>query len=122
EHALTGLDGVLVDGQRVTAVLELVFYLDRLARQLAELAHRHEPRTELMGDRAGKDEAPRLDADHDVDPVFGVIGGQHVDYRADRRSILQQGGDVFEEDAFGREILDVADLRPQLGDVHGALW
>src|SRR5215470_19281769 len=48
KDALTGLDGVFVHRQRVTAVLELVFYLDRLPGQLAELAHRHEAGAQLV--------------------------------------------------------------------------
>src|SRR5262247_1841438 len=56
EHALTGPDGVFVHRQRVTAVLELVFYLDRLAGQLAELAHRDEAGSQLVGDRTAENE------------------------------------------------------------------
>jgi hypothetical protein len=52
QHALTGRNRVLVNGQRVAAVLELVLDLDRLSRQLAELADGNKAGVELMRERA----------------------------------------------------------------------
>src|SRR5437667_8293521 len=44
EYALARLDRVLVDGERVAPVLELVLDLDGLARELTELPHGDEDR------------------------------------------------------------------------------
>ena len=107
-----------MNGERIAAVLELVFDLDRLAGQLAELPHRHEAGAELMRDRAREDEAARFDAHDDVDPLPGVVGTQHVDHGAERRPVLQKRGDVLEEDPLGREILDVSDFGAKVGDLH----
>src|SRR5437660_1308598 len=104
--------------QRVPAVLELVLDFDRLPGELAELPHRHEARAELVGHRAAEDEAAGLDADDDLDARVPVPRGQMVDDVVEGRSVLEERRDVLEEDALGREILDVADLRAELGDFH----
>src|SRR5262245_39108486 len=57
EHALAAADGVLVDGEHVTAVFELVLLLDHRARELALLPHGHETRAQLLRQRAAEDEA-----------------------------------------------------------------
>src|SRR5512145_2788123 len=44
-----------------------------------------------------------------------------VDDVAKRRTVLQEGGDVLEEDPLGREVLDVPDFRFQVRDVHRPL-
>src|ERR671931_1415409 len=62
EHALARSDRILVDGQRVASVLELVLDLDRLAGELAELANGHEACAQLVRHRAREDEPARLDA------------------------------------------------------------
>src|SRR5262249_52751824 len=54
-----------------------------------------------------------------VDTIVRIVRRQHVHDRPERRPVLQQGGDVLEEDPFRREIFDVADLRAERGDVHG---
>src|SRR5688572_22597897 len=52
EHALAGPDGVLVNGEDVPPVLELVLLFDGPRGQLAALADRDETRAELMRQRA----------------------------------------------------------------------
>src|SRR5881296_294434 len=76
EHPLPRLDRVFVDRERVAAVLELVLDLDRLARKLAGLAHRHEPRLELMRKGSAEDEAARFDADDHVDSLLLIAPGE----------------------------------------------
>src|SRR3989338_7744579 len=104
----------------VPPVLELVLALDGLARELAELAHRHEPRVELMRERTAEDEAARLYPDHHVDSLALVSLRQEVDDTAEGRAVLQQRRDVLEQDPLRREILDVSYFRPQLGKIHAA--
>src|SRR5438309_2544277 len=118
EDLLAGPDSVHVDRERVPAVLELVLDFDRLPGELAELPHRHEARAELVGERAAEDEAAGLDADDDLDARVLVPRGQMVDDVVEGRRVLEERRDVLEEDALGREVLDVADLRTELGDFH----
>src|SRR5262245_20463698 len=118
EHPLAWLDRVLVHGQRVAPVLELARDGARPGRSLAQLADLHDARPQLMRDGAAEDEAARLHADHHVAPLVLIVAGQRVDGEPPRRAVLEQRGDVLEEDAFGREILDVTDLGPEIGDVH----
>src|SRR2546425_9619534 len=120
EYALPRLDRVLVDGERVAPVLELVLDLDGLARELAELPHGDETRAQLVGERPAKDEPTRLDGDHDVHALLLIAAREHVDHVAERRTVLEKGGDVLEEDPLGWEVPDVTDLRPEVGDVHRA--
>src|SRR5215470_10892175 len=122
EHALALADGVLVDGEHVAPVLELVLLLDHRARELALLPHGHEARAQLLRQRAAEDEAARLHADHDIDLGRAIALGQMIDHRAPRHPILEQRGDVLEEDPFGREILDIADLCYEGVDVHDRGW
>jgi hypothetical protein len=118
QDALAGRDGVLVHGQGVAPVLELVLDRDRLRRQLPELPDRDEPRAELVRQGAAEDEPPGLDPDDDLDTGLDVAGGELVQDALEGLRVPQEGRDVLEEDALRREILDVPDLRPQLGQVH----
>src|SRR2546427_1464895 len=120
EYALRRLDRVLVDGERVAPVLELVLDLDGLARELAELPHGDETRAQLVGERPTEDEPARLDGDHDVHALLLIAAREHVDHVVERRTVLEKGGDVLEEDPLGWEVPDVTDLRPEVGDVHRA--
>src|ERR1700675_3882384 len=90
-------DGVLVDGEDITAVLELVLFLDHHRGELALLAHGHEARPDLSRQHPAEDETARLDTDHDVDRTLPVLRGQMLDHRRPRRPVLEQRGDVFEE-------------------------
>jgi hypothetical protein len=107
-----------VDGEHVPAVLELVLLLDHRGGELALLAHGDKARAELARQHPAEDEAARLHADHDVDRALRVLRGQVLDDRRPGRSVLEEGGDVLEENAFTGEILDVADLCPERADVH----
>src|SRR5580765_4511152 len=118
ENALTAGDGVLMNGEDVPAVLELVLLLDHRTGKLALLPYRHEAGAQLLGERPAEDEAPRFDAHHHVHLGRAVPGGQMVDHRGPRGPVLQQRGDVLEEDALGREVLDIADFCGERGDVH----
>ena len=116
EDPLSGLDRVGVDLEGRRAVLELVLDLDRLRRQLAELAHRHEAGAELVGQRRAEDEAARLHADHEVDLRAADLLGHAVDHLAERVRLLEERGDVVEADARLREVGDLADEAAQIVD------
>src|SRR5262245_40600606 len=67
QHALTAGCGVLVNLERVHAVLERVGRAARPRWQLPELTNRRETSVQAIGDRRSEDEATTLDADDDVD-------------------------------------------------------
>src|SRR2546429_658075 len=73
QHAMAIADGVVVDLERVAAVLELVAGCIGLVRELARLAHQRQPRAETVGHGGADDEAAGLDPEHDVDPPPVVI-------------------------------------------------
>src|SRR5262245_6897915 len=118
QYRLAGLDGVLVDREDVAPVLELVLLLDGRARQLAPLAHGDKARLELVGQRPAEDEAARLHPHDDLDRDRMILLGEVVDHRRPGGAILQERGDVLEEDALGGKVFDIADLRAEVGHVH----
>jgi hypothetical protein len=73
-----------------------------------------------VGECTPEDEASRLDRDDDLDPRLDVGSRELIEHVLERAGVLEEGGDVLEEDAFGREVPDVADLGLQLGYVHAA--
>src|SRR2546427_240930 len=75
---------------------------------------------ELDQERHTEDVPTRLDGDHDVHALLLIAAREHVDHVAERRTVLEKGGDVLEEDPLGWEVPDVTDLRPEVGDVHRA--
>src|SRR5262249_56976838 len=62
-----------------------------------------------------------LHSDDQLDAGLDVLGAELVEDALEGLRILQEGGDVLEEDPLCREILDVPNLGPQLGHVHGEL-
>src|SRR2546428_5893947 len=86
EHAMVATDRVVVDLERVAAVLELVARGIGLERELAGLPHQHDAGAEAVRDRGADDEAARLDAEHQVgaptvalhEPVHGRPKGRTI--------------------------------------------
>src|SRR6266852_2359709 len=118
-HDLLSLaNRVFVNGEDITAILELVLFLYHPRGQLAFLAHGHEARPQLLGQGPAEDEATRLDSHHHVHRPLAVLGGQMLDHRGPGRAILEERGDVLEENAFSRKVLDIADFRSERGHIH----
>src|SRR5579875_1698773 len=67
DDALAGTDGVLVNLQRVGAVLEVVLYGFGGSGELAGLADGDEAGVEAVGERGAEDEAAGFDAEDEVD-------------------------------------------------------
>src|SRR6185503_8341099 len=110
---------VLVNLERILAVLEAVGLLVRRAGQLAGLAHRHEAAAERGGDGGAENEAPALDADHLIDVLTHVRRGEGIDRVLKSLAVAQQGGDVVKEDALLRKVRNLANLRFQV--IHSAI-
>lgn len=99
DDALAGLDGVEVDFKRVGAVLEVVGDLCRGGRQLLRLADGNKACIEAVGHSWPEDEAAGLNAENEIDVFVDVVGGQSVDHLRKASLVLQERGDVVEEDA-----------------------
>src|ERR1700704_4240462 len=119
EHTSSRLDRILVHLEGRRAVLEVVLHADHVGRQLAELADRHEPDAELVGDRSREDEAAGLHADDGVDLLVADLREEPVDCGRERIAVLEESGDVLEEDPRLRKIGDVADTAPEILRLHG---
>ena len=110
EHPLARKHGVAVDLELVGAVLELVLLAGHGPRQLARLAHGHEPSAAAGTPPARQDEAPRLDADHAIDGDAGEAVHEVVDRQPERRGVAEQRCDVAEGDARLGVVGDVSDV------------
>ena len=109
EDAMAVADGVLVHLQGVGAVLQIVGDADAFGGQLLRLAHRHEAGAERVGERRGEDEAAGFDAEDDIDLRIAVVVLQAVDDAAKSVRVLEQRGDVVEENAGLGEVGHLAD-------------
>src|SRR6266702_3981820 len=109
DHALPRLDRVEVNLQRVGAVLQVVADARGLRRQLLGLAYRHEARVQPVRQRRAEDEPARLDTEHQVDLLADVVRRQRVGQLCEALLVLQQRGDVVEQNARLGKIRNGAD-------------
>jgi hypothetical protein len=99
DDALAGLDGIHMDLEGVGTVLEVVGDSGHWGGKLARLAHRNEAGIEAVREGGAEDESARLDAQHEVDFLLDVVGGQSVNELGEAGLVFEQGGDVVEENA-----------------------
>src|SRR5205085_8254788 len=92
---------------------------DDIAWQLAELADGHKTSAQQVSDRRGENEAARLHADDFVGLVAAYQRRQLVDRLLVRPGLLEQGGDVLEQDPFLRKVGYIINQRCQLVDGVG---
>src|SRR6266849_3633849 len=79
------------------------------SRCISSVADRDEARAERVRDGGAEDEAARFHADDHVDLARPDLRQQAVDGALEERPLLEERGDVLEEDAGFREVRDVAD-------------
>ena len=115
QHALARLDGILVDLQAIGAIFQLVAHAHAFGGKLLRLAHGHESRAQGISQRRRENEAARFDAQHLIDGSVLIMRLQPVDHAAESVFVLQQRGDVVEENArfgkvghFADEFLEIA--------------
>src|ERR1035441_8452476 len=126
DDALARLDRILVDLQRVVAVLQFVLPLHNVSRQLLGFAHRNEACVQAVGQRRPKDESPRLDAQNQINVLVDVMLGEGIDEAGEAQLVFEQRGDVVEKDAgfgevgnFANELLEVVAV-VRLRRLHGS--
>jgi hypothetical protein len=109
DDALAGTDGVLVDLEGVGAVLEIVLDGFSGGGELAGFADGDKAGVEAVGERGAEDKAAGFDAEDDVYVLADVVLREGVDELGEAGAVLEDGGDVVEEDAGAREVRDGAD-------------
>src|SRR3990172_9018003 len=67
---------------------------DRLARELAKLADRHETRVQAIGKRGADDETAPFQAGEFLDAARRVARSELFDHRTKTATIREQGGEV----------------------------
>src|SRR5262245_59228437 len=120
-HLLPGLDGIFMDLQRIQAVFQLIAPLDSLRRKFAGFADRNKAGVQTVGQSRTKDETARFDGQDRIDLGVEVMLGKRVDERGKAHLVLEQGGDVVEQDAFLGEVRDLANQRLQMFAIR-ATW
>src|ERR1039457_4952688 len=93
----------------LAAVLERVARDNRLVGELALLAHRNESDAEIVRHSTRGNKPARVDPDHRVDLLAFVSVGESVDGNPKEPSVLQNRGDVLEEDSLDWKIRHVTD-------------
>src|SRR5208282_4073842 len=108
-NALTFSDGVLVNFQRVAAIFELIADLQGFGGQLSRFADRNESRVQPVGESWTEDKSPSLHAEHQVNLLADVVCRERVNQPREADLVLEERGDVVEEDAFFREVGHLTD-------------
>src|SRR5579859_3504942 len=96
-HALAWLHGIFVDFEGVRSIFEGIGNAGSFRGQLFWFSNRNEPRSKAIRERRSKNESARLDARHNIDGVPFVVLAEPVDERMESHFVLQQGGQVIEE-------------------------
>ena len=120
EDPLAGMDRVAVHLQLVGAVLEAVLLAHDRPRQLARLAHGHEPGPDLERDGRGEDEPARLHPEHPIDGTCPEAVDELGDRPVEGLRVAEQRRDVAEGDPGLRVVGDVADQPPDPGGIGRA--
>ena len=100
--------GVHVHFAGFAAVLQRVAGDDGFVREFAFLADGDEADAELVGHGAGEDEPARVDAHHGVHFLAFVTVGDGIHGLTEKFAVLQNRGDVFEQNALDGKIRHVA--------------
>src|SRR5579875_3701375 len=109
DDALAAFYGIGVNFQRVRAVFEVVLNFGRGGGELLRLAHGDEAGVQAVSQRRAEDEAAGLDAENEIDVFADVVLGEGVDELREAVLVLEQRGDVVEQDAGFGEVRDGAD-------------
>jgi hypothetical protein len=126
QDALAFLHRICVDFDSVGAILERILLPDRLPRQLALFADRHEPAAQSVGDSTAKNKSARFDPRHSVDRQRPERLRQLRDRRLEALRVAEQRGDIPEHDPGLRVIRDRPDQVLQVAQqtpprqIHGA--
>src|SRR5215471_7345996 len=118
KHMLSLGHGIVVNLERVGAVLEIVRRADCFRRQLPDLPDWREPGADAIGDRRADDEAAAFDADDEIDAFVVKRRREAVDYRVKARRVAQERRDVVEENPALRKIRDVTNFLLELIRSH----
>jgi len=109
-HALSRGERIAMQLQDILPIFKFVLHGDRLAWELAELSHWDEAESERVGNRCAEDKSARLDPNNDVRLLRADRDEHCLNCSVERLSILEECGDVAEDDPWLRKVRDRADL------------
>src|SRR5438093_7583322 len=100
-------DRIAVNFERVLAIFQVVAITLDLRGKLLRLAHRDETCAEMVGQGWCEDEATGLHSDNGINLSAAEVVGDPVNHGAQSTRVLEQRGDVVEENARIGEIGDL---------------
>src|SRR5262245_50081144 len=103
-----------MDLQLGAAIFQVIAHAMGQERQFARLAQGDQTRIKNIGEGRCDDEAPCLDANDKVDVTSHVLMRHSIDRHPEGARIVEEGCDVFKDDAFLWEIRDVPNLLREL--------
>src|SRR5260221_3026203 len=117
QHFLPRRQSIDMDLQTIGSILQRILLTRGLPGKLARLARRHESGRQAHRDRRGEDVAARFDPEHlgDAPPLKPLR--QPLQRHPEGLAILEERGDVLEDDSFFGEVRNIADEASQ---VHGS--
>lgn len=113
QHLLAGLDGIGLDLEEIFAVFLFEGRCFDGTGQLAGFPHRHEACSQPQRQTGAKQEASSVQANDDVGFVGATIVFDDEEFEGTDEILVQlriakEGENVFEQDAFGGEIWELA--------------
>lgn len=99
EDPLADRNRVPMDSQGTGSVFQVVFHFETISRELAWFPNRHKSGSEPGRQSPAENEPSRLDPDNLCNPLTSILDGEIVRDLLKRRRVLQQRGDVVEEDS-----------------------
>src|SRR5205807_10659019 len=80
-----------------------------LSGQLLGFTHRNKPGIQTIGKSRTKDESAGLDAKNQIDILLHVVRRERIDESCEPDSVLQQGCNVVEQNAWFGKVWNLAD-------------
>src|SRR5207247_5706143 len=99
EDAVSATNRVLVNLEAVGAVLERIAHAHALGWQLLRFTHRNKTCAQRVGQGRREDKTARFNADNHVNAGILVMLLEPVDGVMKALAVLQQRGDVIEQDS-----------------------
>ncbi len=131
QHTFSHTDRIAMDGQGVRPILEVIFDFKIVGGQLAGFPDWDKSGIQPICQYSSENEPARFDADDFGDSMSLVIGGQFIGDRRQGVGVLEECGDIVEENAgFGevgnfpnkRVIVDGRHRSEQVGLSHGSAF
>ena len=98
-----------MDLERVAAIFQVIADFLRFGGQLSRFAYRNESRIKPVGKRRPEDKSASFHAKDEVNLFADIVFRERINQTSEAKFVLEQRGDVIEQDALFREVGYLAD-------------